>query len=106
MDGKRGSCCNCYNFMNTPLEIDLFAKKPEMRLPSGSTRYTSFIGCMFSLVYMAAVVLFGFFTMRDIVDRNDVSVDTKVDKDYWDAEEMFPPGTNGDDIIQDALISL
>lgn len=97
MHGKRGSCCNCTNFMSAPLEIDLFAKKPEMRLPNGSTRYTSFIGCMCSLVYMAAVVLFGIFTMRNIVDRNDVSVDTKVDRDYWDAEEIFPAGAPGDD---------
>ena len=94
--GKRGSCFNCNNICSAPLEIDLFAKKPEMRLPNGSTRYTSFIGCMCTLVYIAAVLLFGFFTMRDIVDRKDVSVDTKVDRDYWDAEEMLPSGKPGE----------
>ena len=92
-NGNRGSCLNCDNIFSAPLEIDLFAKKPELRLPSGSTRYTSLIGCMCTLVYMAAVVLFGFFTLRDIVDMNNVTVETKVDKDYWDAKEVFPYDT-------------
>ena len=90
-DGHRGSCFNCADIMSKPLEIDLFAKKVELRLPNGSTRYTTFTGCICTLLYLALVFVFAFYTMRDIVDRKRSFVSTKVEKDYWDALDVFPP---------------
>ena len=64
--------------MNSTLEIDLFAKKPELRLPNGSTRYTSFIGCMCTLVYVAVIVLFGAFTMDELMNNKQTYVSNSV----------------------------
>ena len=89
VEGHRGPCCSFTNNFDSILMIDLFAKKPELRLPSGSTRYTSLTGCVCSLAYIAAVVLFGILTLRDIIDRKVVTTSTKVNRDYWDPLESF-----------------
>ena len=69
----------------------MFAKKAELRLPNGSTRYTSLTGCICTLVYLAAVALFGFFTMRDMVDKKFTNVSYSVQKDFWSPLDEFPP---------------
>jgi len=77
--------------MNMPLEIDLFAKKPQMRLPNGSKRYTTLIGCVCTLLYIAAVAVFGFFTLRDTIDMKNVTVSRSVQRDFWGPFDVFPP---------------
>lgn len=94
--GERGPFCSCNNIMNMPLEIDLFAKKPQLRLPNGSKRYTTLIGCVCTLLYIAAVAAFGFFTLRDIIDMKNVTVSQSVQRSFWEPYELFPPINNLD----------
>ena len=89
LEGERGPCCSFTNNFDSLFMIDLFAKKPELRLPSGSTRYTSLTGCLCSLAYIAAVVLFGLLTIQDLIDKSVVTTRTKVDKNYWDPMGSF-----------------
>ena len=84
VEGYRGPCFKLTNLVGTTFLIDLFAKKPELRLPSGSTRYTSMTGCLCSLIYIVVVLSFGFISLRDILDKNEVTTSNKVNRNYWD----------------------
>ena len=50
---------NCTSGM---IAMDVFGKKPELRLPSGSTRYNTLMGCCCTLLY--TLVLIGFLGLK------------------------------------------
>jgi len=53
------------------LSFDIFAKKPELRLPSGETKYNTVIGCMSTLVLVGATALAGYMSFDDILNNKD-----------------------------------
>lgn len=50
--------CSCKGMMDKLLSSDIFAKKPELRLPNGKKKYNTCIGWLCTLIYIAALVLF------------------------------------------------
>ena len=52
------------------LFFDLFARKPELRLPTGKRHYSTCIGCLCSILYLAAIVVLPVFYFRDFWDED------------------------------------
>ena len=62
------SCADCN--ADSFLWFDLFAKKPELRLPTGKRQYSTFVGCLCSILYLAAIVVLFIFYFREFGDED------------------------------------
>ena len=65
-DGQRGPRCTCGNCIGTLISFDMFAKRPELRLPNGKTKYNTFTGCMCSLMTLGVIILFVLASVRNM----------------------------------------
>ena len=69
--------------MEAMIFLDFFSKKPEMRLPSGRRQYRTFLGCWFSLVFLACIAVLGVLFLYDFIDEDlrRYSIDKKLHRD-------------------------
>ena len=56
--------------MDSIISIDIFAKKPQLRLPTGQKKYNTFIGCMCTLLYVVLLLGCAYFIVTDCLDLN------------------------------------
>jgi len=54
--------------MDGSMSIDIFAKKPELRLPSGEKKYNTCIGWCCTMIYYAAFIACIYFNTMLRVD--------------------------------------
>ena len=83
-----GSCCgSCMNMM---VAIDIFGKRPQLRLPSGKTKYKTGIGCCCTLLYLIIVIGFGLLKGNEWrEDKNRMTVLTNtIQEERYDSLEM------------------
>ena len=77
--GGGGGCCkmscSCGRMVDMMISNDIFAKKPELRLPDGSRKYNTFFGCCFSYCYFAILVGFIFLVVMGLleIDKNHLT---------------------------------
>ena len=90
LKGRRRSCCKAGRVCDTLMEMDMFARKPELRLPSGKTSYNTAIGCCCTVILFLIVVAFGGLTMLGLLDTSDssalsrnVSMSHAIDANYF-----------------------
>ena len=68
MSVERRSCiCNVFDSV---LDVDLFAKTPQLTLPSGRKKYNSCIGCMLTVIYVAVLAALIYFLIDERLDIN------------------------------------
>ena len=60
--------CSCGRMFDACLSPDIFAKTPQLRLPSGQKKYNTFFGCCFTLLYFAILGAFIFFVTMGLVE--------------------------------------
>ena len=85
--------------------IDIFAKKPELRLPSGKTRYETLIGCMSTLVLVGGVGFYGYMSFKEGHDKkNDYIIHSEAE-DFFDALIPYPTDTVKDEALKDFQIA-
>ena len=60
------------------MSVDIFAKRPALRLPNGKKKYNTCIGYLCSMIFFAAIVGFIYFTVMQFADM--ASVKTLVTK--------------------------
>lgn len=84
------SCCNMGNIVGGMVAMDMFGKKAEMRLPNGSIRYNTLIGCCCTFVYMAVVVLFLLVKAREFMDQSSNLTVTNMAQDQFIDMELDP----------------
>mmetsp|Transcript_23202 Transcript_23202/g.30979 ORF Transcript_23202/g.30979 Transcript_23202/m.30979 type:complete len:266 (-) Transcript_23202:1338-2135(-) len=87
-----GSCsCSCGRMFDSCLSPDIFGKRPELRLPNGRKKYSTFFGCCFTLIYVAALGAFIFLTTMQLLDI-DANNKTQITKrTRLDMETAQPP---------------
>ena len=63
------------------LSPDIFAKRPQLRLPNGQTKYNTFFGWCFTMLYFAILVGFIFLCTMGMleIDKNHMTSITKRD---------------------------
>lgn len=66
---SRSSSCR----MEGALCIDIFAKKPELRLPSGKKKFDTCLGFSCTLIYFAALIAYIAFKVMAVVEMEDVT---------------------------------
>ena len=91
-NGQRGPCCTCGNLIGTCISFDMFAKRPELRLPNGKTKYNTLQGCMCSLMMLGVIVLFVLSSVRNMFldsefpdedPRLDILMMNSIERDYY-----------------------
>ena len=60
--------CDCCGMMDKIMQGDLFAKKPQLRLPSGETKYNTCIGSFCTLIFWAAIGAFIYFDVTKLAE--------------------------------------
>lgn len=69
----------------------MFGKKPELYLPSGKTSYKTLTGCLCTLLTFAAIIAFGgLLIMKNILNKEEFSVQSKLSPDYFGIYSEFP----------------
>ena len=104
-NGRRGPCCSFCNMVEPLLMFDIFAKKPELRLPSGKSRYETLIGCMSTLVLVGAVGFYGYMSFKEGKDRKqDYIIHSEVE-DFFDPLLPYPDTEKDSPMVQDFQIA-
>ena len=52
------------------LSLDIFAKKPQLRLPNGEKKYKTCIGWFFTIIYIAGIAAYLYFDTNEKVEFN------------------------------------
>ncbi len=83
---------NCLSGM---VAMDIFGKKAELRLPSGSTKYKTMIGCCCTILYLLVIVLFCLMKGQEYSSKMQLmtSVSSTIEQEYYDMDksvEMDP----------------
>lgn len=84
----------------------MFAKRPELRLPNGKTKYNTLQGCMCSLMMLGVIVLFVLSSVRNMFldsefpdedPRLDILMMNSVERDYYNGQTWFNVDEDGAD---------
>ncbi len=84
--------------MGTLISFDLYAKRPELRLPNGKTKYNTHQGCLCSLLMVGAVIFFALASVRNMFldsefpdedPQLDILLMNSVERDYFNGKSWL-----------------
>ena len=67
------------------ISMDMYGKKPELRLPSGATSYNTATGCICTLLMLVLVLGFGALSLIESIERSNVLAVHEIEEGYFDS---------------------